>query len=133
MSHKAAAIDGIQNNGLNWQFRLHGLITPEAKKLGAFNDRLNDFDDDYEQITVLRSESEPVVEKIVQQLHGWIELASIEPAPLSGATKLPAEVRRDLESALDDLEMVSDCCMGEINHAMDRLYDTFDYWRICTG
>ncbi|USM11509.1 hypothetical protein vBCbaSRXM_64 [Citromicrobium phage vB_CbaS-RXM] len=117
-----AALAGIKHNGLRWKHHLHGLIKPETEKLGAFNDRL-DGDDDHEQLVVSRAESEPVVEEIIRKVRVWCEKTK----------SLPEDARRDIESKVDDLECVSDCDMGEINFAMNYLYDEFDYWRICTG
>lgn len=130
MSHKAAAIEGIEANGLKWKFRLHGLIDEQTKQLGEFNNRIADYSDynnDDDQVIVTRAESEPVVEELIRLLRKWLKH--------SGAylSTFPDDARRTLENQLEDLEMVSDCAMEEINYEMGNLYDVFDYWRICTG
>lgn len=116
MAMSEAAIQGIKENGHGWKISLYGLIKPECSKLAEFNNRINDDGGE-----VLREESESVVMEIVRKLREWTT---------TNEAKLGEQICRDLRGDLDDLESVEDCDMEEINYAMGRVYDCFDYWRI---
>lgn len=122
MPMSAAAMDGIRANGHRWKFHMNGLIREETKKLGEFNDLL-DGEDDFDQQAITREMSEPVVIALRTKIAKWLD----------EHRTLPDNIKDDIRAKLDDLEMVEDCDMGEINFAMNYLYDEFDYWRICTG
>lgn len=128
MPMSEAAMDGIRDNGRGWRFHLNGLIKAETRKLGEFNNRDGSEYDD-EQVIVRRDESEPVVIAIKDKLRCWVEMA----ANPNNEKPLGEDAKRDIESQLDDLECVEDCSMSEINYAMDRLFDSLDYWRVLAG
>lgn len=125
MSMSEAAMDGIRLNGHGWQFTLKGLIKPETMTLAKLNDLIwysHGNPDDMDQLVVPRSESEPVVERIITKMKDWITDNFDDPEA--------SEMCHHITSRLVELEAISDCCMGEINFAMDNLYDTFDFWRV---
>lgn len=122
MPMSAAAIAGIRHNGNRWRYRMNGLIKDECLKLGELNDRIGDRDDG-EQTIVSREESEPVVISLRTKVSKWLDRQR----------RMPDEIVTNVKCRLDDLEMVEDCGMGEINYALNDLFDEFDYWRILTG
>lgn len=109
-----AAMDGINANGHRWQHRI--TLAPYTAMLGKLNDRNGDGD------TPTREEIEPVVENIVAKVRSFAE------ARLRRDDN--DQIGRDLASRADDLECVSDCEIEEVNHAMNELYDSFDFWRV---
>jgi uncharacterized protein (DUF4415 family) len=121
MAMSQAALEGIRVNGHGWKARMNGLIKPEMMKLAKFNNDL-DGDPDEEQMIITRSESEPVVIAIREKITKWLVTAKIDD-----------DARSEVQYALEELEMIEDCCMGEINYAMNRLFDVFDYYRILVG
>lgn len=112
-----AALDGIRVNGLRWKFNLRGLIRPETEALG----KINDLDSD--GYTCDDADVERHAKTIVDKLRQWVEKTTL----LSDMAKL------DLRHHIDNLDEVADCGIEEVNDAMNRIYDDFDYYRICAG
>ncbi len=104
MAISEAAIDGIAAHGFQWRRSTAG-IAELAKQLGEINDDERD-----------HTEAQGIAEAIVNRLRGY--------------RTSDANVRRSLDAAAEELECVADCEIDEINHAMNSVYDTLDYWRI---
>lgn len=108
MPMSAAAIDGIGANGLPWKlsFNLHG----QPARLG-----------DPDLLT--QADLEAIQASIVKHIRAF---TSSEPA-----RKVFSEGELfEIEQEVDDLEMV-DACVDELRSVLERLYDLFDYHRIC--
>lgn len=111
MPMSEAAMDGIRVNGHRWQHRIGGLKT-FTEVLGRANDAYND-GGDYDRDAV-----EKAVEGIVHRVRSFAQATGM------------ADARRDLEANADDLEMNADEDIEDINYYMNRLYDSFDFYRI---
>jgi hypothetical protein len=104
-----AAMEGIKAHGHGWMHRIYLGDWPE--KIGALNSRAADGKD------VDDKEVEKIAMVIVETVRNYV--ARWEWAQAT-----------DLEKRADELEMLADCGLDEVNHALDELYDSFDYWRI---
>jgi hypothetical protein len=118
MPTSQAALDGIRVNGLRWKFYLRGLIRPETEALG----KINDLDADgyaYDDADVERH-----AKAIVRKMKAWVG---------DNMLRLGDEACRSLADRLEYLDDYADCGIEEVNDAMNRIYDDFDYYRICAG
>lgn len=117
MPMSEAAMDGIRDNGHRWkhQITLRDLTQP----LGDLNERYDDGAGEAPK----REETEPLVDKIVERVRAFVKQRFER-----HGTDDPIGI--DLDRRADELEMIADCDIEEINHAMGELYDSFDYWRI---
>lgn len=120
MPTSEAAIAGIKANGHKWRYQMpRDYLQPEISKLAEFNNRI-DGRDDYDQTIVPCDESEPVVEALRVKVEQWAQRSRT----------LPHEALEAIQSALEELETIQDCCMEEVNYGLNNLWDEFDYYRI---
>lgn len=103
-----AAIDGISENGFRWRHRLS--LRPMTTRLAALNERDGG----------TREEREPLVEKIVAIVRQFAKDNSLSNERMAS----------DLIMRADELACLADCDLEDINHGMNDLYDSFDFWRV---
>jgi len=109
MAMSEAAIEGIAANGHRWKRRItiHG-----TAEIGAMNDANSD------NLPYDRERLEALCNQIVADVRFFA-------APLPDS-----RMRDDLNDGADWLETVADCDIEEVNHQLDSLYDTFDFYRL---
>jgi hypothetical protein len=107
MAMSEACLAGIKANGLRWKHRIRLGQWPAL--LGKLNDQGDAVADD--------AEVERYAMKIVELVRAFVR-------------RNAWAQETDLDRRADELEMVADCGLGEVNFAMNELYDSFDYWRI---
>jgi hypothetical protein len=100
-------MDGIKANGHRWKARIRLGQWPAL--LGRLNDVASDGG------TVDEAEVERIALRIVASVRNY---AKMHPQYDS------------LERRADEIELVADCGLEEVNHAMGELYDDFDWHRI---
>ena len=107
MPMSEAAMAGITANGHRWKFEI------------SFNGAMSKVGDWQEGVT-WAEEIEIVRQAIVKRVRAF----------LNHRPSLDDDMRYDLETAVEDLEMV-DPEVEEIRHCLTTLYDHFDYYRVC--
>ncbi len=100
----AAAIAGIGANGLRWRYHI---------RLGSLAAKLGEPDN------LTEEELAGIRDAIVKKVKDFCE-----------TDNLYADMVNELIDDSENLEMV-DLDVDEIREALNRLYDSFDFWRVC--
>lgn len=108
MPMSAAAMSGIQVHGHRWRLEISFNGQPA---------RLSDED------SLKVGDCADIRDHIVATVRKWLEMRHVQEV-------LGADDRSALEAAVDDLDM-SDDDPDELKHALNELYDQFDFYRVC--
>lgn len=106
MPMSEAAMSGISANGLRWKFNIS--FSTLTAKVG-----------EWEEGVTPTGEIEKIRNAIVERVKVFLHHRS-----------MGEDMRYDIEDAVEQLEMV-DPEVEEIRFALNRLYDQFDYHRVC--